>query len=88
MQNGSSLLLAIAQTDDSPPTAPSPLPGATVTATALHSPEFLVFALGQTNDNVGLDSAEREDAEAGARAKRSDGFGEGSSRVPESLCLR
>lgn len=88
MQNGLSLLLAIAQTDNSPPTAPSPLPGATVATTALHGPEFLVFALGQTDDNVSLDSAEREDAEAGARAKRSDGFGEGSSRVPESLCLR
>lgn len=53
-----SLLLAIAQTDDSPPTAPSPLPGATVASTAFHSPEFLIFAPGQTNDNVSLDSAE------------------------------
>ena len=82
------LLPAITQTDDSPPAAPSPLPGTTVTATALHGPEFLVFALGQTNDNVSLDSAERKDAEAGARSKRADGFGEGSGRVPESLCLR
>jgi hypothetical protein len=56
------LLLAVAQTDDSPPAAPSPLPGATVATTALHGPEFLVLALGQTNDNVSLDSTERQDA--------------------------
>ena len=85
MQKGLSLLLAIAQADDGPPTAPSPLPSATVASTAFHGSKFLVFTLGQTNDNVSLDSAERENAEAGARAKRSDGFGEGSGRVPESL---
>ena len=62
MQNHCSLLLAIAQADNSPSATPSPLPGTTVTATALHGPEFLVFTLGQPNDNVSLDSAEREDA--------------------------
>lgn len=57
------LLLAVAQTDDSPPTAPSPLASAAVTATALGSSEFLVFALGQTNNDIGLHGAEGEDAE-------------------------
>jgi hypothetical protein len=56
--NNSSLLLAIAQADDSPPAAPSPLPGTAISATTFHGPEFLIFTLRQTNDNVSLDSAE------------------------------
>jgi hypothetical protein len=79
------LLLAVAQTDNSPPATPRPLPGTAVAAATFHSPELLVFALGQTDYDVGFDGAERQDAQPGARTKRADGFGKGSGGVPESL---
>lgn len=82
---GLSLLLAVAQADDGPSAAPCPLAGTAVTAAALGGSELLVFALLETNDNVGLDCAEGEDAEAGAGAERANGFGEGSGGVPEAL---
>jgi hypothetical protein len=79
------LLLTVAQTNNSPPAAPSPLASATVSATAFGSPELLVLALGQTNDDVGFDGAEREDPQTRAGAERADGCGEGGGWVPESL---
>jgi hypothetical protein len=56
------LLLAIAQADDSPSAAPGPLSSTTVAATAFHGPKLLVFALRQADNNVCLDSTERENA--------------------------
>lgn len=58
------LFLPIAQTDNRPPTAPSPLPRAAVAASVLRRAQFLVFARRQTNDDVGFDRAERQDAQA------------------------
>jgi hypothetical protein len=50
------------QTHDSPSAAPGPLSSTTVAATAFHGPKLLVFALRQADNNVCLDSTERENA--------------------------
>ena len=79
------LLLTIAQADNSPPAAPSPLASTAVSATAFGCSELLVLALRQTNDDVGFDGAEREDPQARAGTKRADGRGKWRGGVPVSL---